>query len=72
MRFDHVILTAANAMQARGYEAQIRWRQEHGLIDPASRVHVVPDPGGRRVGSLGATLNAFRHLAAVRRVLQRW
>ena len=65
MRFDHVILTAANETQARGYEAQIRWRQAHGSIEPACRVHVAPDPGGRRVGSLGATVNALRVLAEV-------
>lgn len=62
-RFDHILLTAANERQARGYRAQIDWRRTHGLIPPETSVHVLPDPGGRRVGSLGATLNAFRYLA---------
>jgi fucokinase len=61
--FDHILLTAANERQARGYRAQIEWRRRHGLIPAGTRVHVLADPGGRRVGSLGATLNAFRYLA---------
>ena len=51
--FDLVVLTAANAAQARGYREQLAGRA--GVI-------VVPDPGGRRVGSLGATVNALRLL----------
>jgi len=61
--FDYVVLTAANPAQARGYEAQIRWRLDAGLLNPASRFLVVPDPQGRRVGSAGATLNALALLA---------
>ena len=63
--FDHILLTAANERQARGYRAQVEWRRAHGLIPAETQVHVLPDPGGRRVGSLGATLNAFRYLAGV-------
>lgn len=63
--FDHILLTAANERQARGYRAQVEWRRAHGLIPSGTAVHVLPDPGGRRVGSLGATVNAFRHLAGV-------
>lgn len=56
--FDLVVITAANAAQAKGYRTQIRGRK--GFL-------VVPDPGDRRVGSLGATVNVLRHLpAAVR------
>ena len=51
--FDVIVLTAANAAQARGYRAQLRGRA--GFM-------VVPDPGGRRAGSLGATVNALRIL----------
>ena len=51
--FDLVVVTAANAAQAAGYRAQLRGRR--GFL-------VVPDPGGRRVGSLGATVNALRIL----------
>jgi len=59
--FDLVIVTAANAAQARGYRAQLNGRE---------RFRVVPDPGGRRVGSLGATVNVLRQLdPKVRNVL---
>ena len=51
--FALVVVTAANAAQARGYRAQLRGRV--GFV-------VVPDPGGQRVGSLGATVNALRLL----------
>lgn len=49
--FDHIVITAANEAQARGYRAQTKGD---------SRVVVVSDPGGRRVGSLGATVNVLR------------
>lgn len=65
--YDHVVLTAANEGQARGYRIQVECRRREGLFHPATDVHVVPDPGGRRVGSLGATLHALRHLAGIRR-----
>ena len=58
--FDLVVITAANAAQARGYRAQLKGRAGY---------RVVADPGGRRVGSLGATVNVLRHLPAARRVL---
>lgn len=51
--FDLVVITAANAAQAKGYRAQLKGRK--GFV-------VVPDPGDRRVGSLGATVNVIRKL----------
>ena len=54
MKFDLVVVTAANDAQARGYRAQLRGER--------GRFLVVPDPGGRRVGSLGATVNALRRI----------
>ncbi|MBI3987762.1 MAG: hypothetical protein HY343_12625, partial [Lentisphaerae bacterium] len=62
-RFDHVVLTAANAAQARGYRSQLRWRLDRGLLNHGTCYHVIPDPRGRRVGSFGATLNALYELA---------
>ena len=62
--FDILILTAANEAQAQGYRTQLAWRQSNGLLDPATRVLVITDPGGRRVGSLGATLNVLAQLAS--------
>ena len=53
--FDLIVVTAANAAQARGYRAQLRGRKNF---------LVVPDPGCRRVGSLGATVNVIRKLLA--------
>ena len=52
--FDLIVVTAANEAQARGYRAQLKGR---------SNCLVVADPGGRRVGSLGATVNVLRKLA---------
>ena len=51
--FDLVIVTAANVAQAKGYRAQLKGRKNFV---------VVPDPGDRRVGSLGATVNVLRKL----------
>lgn len=62
-RFDHIVLTAANDAQARGYQAQIDWRLERGVLDAATTYHVIADPKGQRVGSLGATLNVLKLLA---------
>ena len=52
-QFDLVIVTAANKAQAAGYRAQLKGRE--GFL-------VVPDPGDKRVGSLGATVNVLRKL----------
>ena len=51
--FDKIVITAANEAQAKGYRAQTAGD---------GRVVVVPDPGDKRVGSLGATVNAIREL----------
>lgn len=51
MTFTKIIITASSAAQAKGYQAQTGdW----------NNVVVIPDPGDRRVGSLGATVNALR------------
>lgn len=60
--FDILILTAANDAQAQGYRAQLAWRRKNGLLDSATQTLVITDPGGRRVGSLGATLNVLAQL----------
>ena len=51
--FDRIVITAANEAQAKGYRAQTRGDR---------RVVVIADPGGRRVGSLGATVNALNRI----------
>ena len=58
MFFDTIIVTAANAAQAKGYRAQIR--PLIGRLAPDIRV--IPDPGGRRVGTLGSTVRVLRLL----------
>ncbi len=58
--FDFIVITAANEAQARGYRAQTKGRDN---------VLVIADPGGRRVGSLGATVNLIRRLRLSGKVL---
>lgn len=60
--YDVIVLTAANEAQANGYRAQMDWRKANGLIDKQAEVYVITDPGGRRVGSLGATLHVLHEL----------
>lgn len=54
--WDYLIVTASNEAQAAAYDAQLRLRRDLGLLTGAEEVLVVPDPGGRRVGSGGSTL----------------
>lgn len=62
--WDWIAITASNDPQARIYERQLEEARRRGLIPEGTRTCVVPDPGGNRIGSGGATLNALRHLAA--------
>ena len=61
--WDYIILTASNEEQARAFRAQIKYRLENGYLPRRARYMVLPDPGGLRVGSGGATLNVIRWLA---------
>ncbi|MCX7048828.1 MAG: hypothetical protein NTX50_25495 [Candidatus Sumerlaeota bacterium] len=61
--WDALILTAANAEQAAGYEMEIARRKEIGMIDPETQVIIVPDRAGQRIGSGGATLWALKQYA---------
>lgn len=54
--WDYLIITASNSAQARAYETQLRLRQQLDLLESVCNVLVVPDPGGRRVGSGGSTM----------------
>ena len=67
MDFDVIVVTAANEAQAAGYCAQLAWRKSNGLLPAETQALVVPDPGGRRVGSFAATLNVLVELAKTRR-----
>ena len=58
--WDYVILTASNAHQAKGFERQIEYRKNH--LPSRTRFMVIPDEGGVRVGSGGATLMCLKCL----------
>jgi len=54
--WDLILLTASDDGQAAAYRWQLDWRGEAGLLPATARFAVVPDPGGRRIGSGRATL----------------
>ena len=56
--WDYIILTASNAHQAEGFQAQLCQR----TFPKRTHVAVLPDPDGRRVGSGGATLGAIGYI----------
>ena len=58
--WDYIILTASNEDQAEGYRMQIEQRKDHLPI--ATHFAVIPDEGGVRVGSGGATLSVIRYI----------
>jgi len=62
--WDAIVLTAASEEQARLYEMQLDAARHRGRIAPSTLAIVAPDPGGARIGSGGATLNAIRALSA--------
>ena len=62
MKFDLIVVTAANAAQAKGYRAMVA--PLRGRI--ADEIAVVPDPGGKRVGSLGSTVEVLRKIGGLR------
>ena len=63
--WDICVLTASDERQAEIYRSQLDWRREAGLLPNDMQVLVLPDPGGRRVGSGGATLNALAQVAGL-------
>ncbi len=61
--WDYVILTASNEHQAAIYRAQLAQREVAGFLPGRTHFAVVPDEGGKRVGSGGATLGVLRYVA---------
>ncbi|MGQ9555054.1 MAG: fucose pyrophosphorylase domain-containing protein [Anaerolineae bacterium] len=57
--WDICILTAADERQAGMYRCQLERRRAVGLLPASTDFLVIPDPGGRRIGSGGATLRAL-------------
>jgi fucokinase len=65
-QWDAVVLTASSGRQAELYRSEIQRRQLSGALPAGAEFLVVPDPGDRRVGSGGATINALGVLAKTR------
>ena len=63
--WDICVLTASDERQAEMYRRQLDWRREGGLLPHGMQTLVLPDPGGRRIGSGGATLNALAQVAGL-------
>ena len=63
--WDICVLTASDERQAEMYRSQLEWRREAGLLPHDMQTLVLPDPGGRRIGSGGATLNALAQVAGL-------
>ncbi|KAL3684923.1 hypothetical protein R1sor_002945 [Riccia sorocarpa] len=61
--WDAVVLTAASADQAKLFQLQLERAKQSGVISPETIILAVPDPGGMRIGSGAATLNAIRTLS---------
>ena len=61
--WDICVLTASDERQAEMYRCQLDWRREAGLLPAGMQFLVIPDRGGRRIGSGGATLNALAQVA---------
>ena len=61
MKFDVLVVTASNEAQARGYRAMVA--PLAGAL--ADKILVVPDPGGKRVGSLGSTVGVLKKLGDI-------
>ena len=63
--WDICVLTASDERQAEMYRRQLDSRREAGLLPHGMQTLVLPDPGGRRIGSGGATLNALAQVAGL-------
>lgn len=57
--WDVVMVTASSERQAELYREEIQRRSSSGLLPRETRFLVVPDPGGQRIGSGGATIHAL-------------
>lgn len=58
--WDYVILTASDEQQAAGFRAQLDIRKD--FLPQRTHFAVIPDEGGVRVGSGGATLSVIRYI----------
>ena len=58
--WDYIVITASNDFQSKGYTHQIESRRE--FLPKRTKFIVVPDEGGERVGSGGATLTVIKKI----------
>ena len=58
--WDYIVITASNNFQSKGYLSQIDSRKN--FLPSRSKFLVVPDEGGKRVGSGGATLTVLQKI----------
>ena len=58
--WDYIILTASNEHQAEAFHLQIESRREY--LPARTKIGIIPDEGGVRVGSGGATLSVLKWL----------
>jgi len=61
--WDYCILTARTEEQASVFRTELSERAERGFFPAGTRVRVVADPQGQRVGTGGATLHVLREIA---------
>ena len=59
-KWDYVILTASNEQQAEEFRKQIEERKK--FLPTGTKFAAIPDCGGKRVGSGGATLEVLKYL----------
>ncbi|MFW6163843.1 MAG: fucose pyrophosphorylase domain-containing protein, partial [Planctomycetota bacterium] len=57
--WDYLIVTASNEAQAAAYDDRLATMARLGLLAGVRQALVVPDPGGRRVGSGGSTVHCL-------------
>uniref|UniRef100_A0A8D0F0D1 Fucose-1-phosphate guanylyltransferase n=1 Tax=Strix occidentalis caurina TaxID=311401 RepID=A0A8D0F0D1_STROC len=60
--WDVVVVTAADAEQARGYRQQLAEKLGRRELPLGARYHVFVDPPGRKIGNGGSTLHVLRCL----------
>lgn len=58
--WDYIVLTASNEQQAEGFRRQIEERS--AFLPPQTKFAVIPDRGGKRIGSGGATLSVLKYI----------
>lgn len=58
--WDYIVLTASNENQAQGYRSQLKIREN--VLPSQTHFAVIPDEGGMRVGSGGATLSVLKYV----------